>query len=91
MDEEKWAFVGCFPYVRSSADVPDMPSCEITIGKRTVNDVLLKKWVGGVSVVFKPGYSKRFPEWLMLLVQLVVHSLIFQIQPLLFPSLRMNL
>lgn len=38
----------------------DITSGEVTKGRITANDVKPKKWVGVISVVFKPNHRKTF-------------------------------
>lgn len=53
--------IGWFLYVRSRGNVLDIPVQEVRTAK-TVNDVQVKKWVGVVSVKFKPGRRKVLKE-----------------------------
>lgn len=46
----------------SNGDIFDIPAWEITKAERTTSDLQVKKWVGVVSVVFKPGHRKTFEE-----------------------------
>lgn len=43
-------------YVNLYDDALDVPAREITTCRRTVSNIQVRKWVGAVSVVFRPGH-----------------------------------
>lgn len=50
------------PYIGSCGDVLNIPAREIATGKRTANDVQLKKWIGVLSIIFKPVHQKTLED-----------------------------
>lgn len=73
VDWDNKTSVRWFSYNGIGGGVVNIPSREITTSRRIVSNVRVKRGVGVVSCVFKPGYRKTFAEVAKAVGSVVTH------------------